>query len=103
MALRGKAWVWDTTTNTAEDSNSIITSSQSETVNIHTTGGSEFNATHTIVTREWVALSKTGAQDAYDCAIANDSTGGNWRLEETNRVLGAYKVVKITDSSSIWS
>lgn len=103
MALRDTSWVWDTTTGSPKTSNAILVSEttgiEKQSLGSETVSRSILNTTY-----EWVGVTKAAAL-AFDSKIAADSTNTTKTasISEQNRIVGAYNVTMVVNSTGGWS
>jgi hypothetical protein len=100
MSLRDTSWVLDTANNPIISNSILITNRKTEERQNFPAFG-WWRRTRTVVTREWILLTKAGATNAV--ANAPGDTNITWDQQETNRVLECYKVVYNKDSVTEWT
>jgi hypothetical protein len=106
MALRGISWCFDTTTKQVKDSQAVTTEYEKEpNTRIYLTNGTALIQSHTIVTREWLALTQTAAQRVVDCkaVTSNVDTNTSYRMRLENRILNSWVLEQHIDSFSPWT
>lgn len=103
MALKDTTWVWDTSTSAPKYTNAHIVSKTSG-VERSTSGADTVTRIVTNTTYEWVSVTK-GAALAFDSKIAADSTNTTMAssISEENRIVGAYNVTLVVNSSGGWN
>ena len=103
MALRAKAWAYDTsdTGNELQTANAIVIQSAKSSESIVTWSGPIYSRTRTKLTREWINMTEAGAQAVVD-TMAGD-TNSKFTASEANRILSAYTLTQTVDSRSAYT
>jgi hypothetical protein len=100
MALRAVTWVLSGST--ALDSNSVVREYNKVTDHTYLTDGTHLVRSRTIVTREWLCLTQSAAQQVVDCKAANADTKKQYTARENGRVTGEWIVTAALDSTGAW-
>lgn len=66
------------------------------------TGVWRYRRTLTVVTREWVAVTKAAAYAFLDCRAADTTDSAIYDAKETNRLLGSASVVQEDVVRGVW-
>jgi hypothetical protein len=93
MALRDTSWI--------TDSHAIRVDRKKVGEKVYFFPFGPLTRTRTVIVDEWINLTQAAAE-AYQDTHAGD-TNTSFTVQESNRILGAYKLVRTVDSKSTWS
>lgn len=93
MALRDTSWI--------QDSTAIRRSKKTVGERVYFFPFGPLERTRTVVVDDWIALTQAAAE-AYQTAHSTD-TNTTYSVNQTNMILGAYKLTRTVDSKGNWN